>query len=111
MAHLLPMPILQSFADVLSEPFLLAMFGAALILAGSFVRWKGRRNSTKIRRGAHSSERTITATVPKVRWEANSSVAPPDWDQHFDSRTAESTFAAQTLHPAKPVADSNSISQ
>ena len=48
MSQLLPMSILQIFADVLSEPFLLAAVGAALILTGSLVRWRATRNSTKI---------------------------------------------------------------
>jgi len=41
-------PSPKIFADVLSEPFLLAALGVALILTGSLVRWRATRNRTKI---------------------------------------------------------------
>ena len=55
MSQLLPMSIFQMFADVLSEPFLLAAVGVALILTGSlFVG--GRRETTQ----EPSVARTVT---------------------------------------------------
>jgi hypothetical protein len=58
-----------------SEPFLLATIGAALILAGNFVRWRERRNRTKSLPSSSRRENTNSATVPNGGVEANSSVS------------------------------------
>ena len=111
MSQLLPMSIFQIFADVLSEPFLLAAVGVALILTGSLVRWRTTRNRTRTLRSSNSHEITNPATVPSDRVKAYSSVNSPDWDRAVDSGTTDSTFTSQTLHATKTVAASNSISQ
>lgn len=46
-----------------SEPFLLAMFGASIILTGKFVHWLAIRNGTKSIRKSNNSEMTKTEVV------------------------------------------------
>jgi hypothetical protein len=91
---------------VLSEPFLLAMFGASFILMGKFVHWLGMRNRAESMRGSSDSEMTKIDGRLAVGVETNSTLLPLGLERPLGFGPAALPSTVQSWLPAKPAADS-----
>jgi hypothetical protein len=94
-----------------SEPFLLAMFGASLIVIGKLVYWLGVRNRTESILKSNNSEITKAEVVLTVRVEANSTLLPLGLDRPLDTGAATLPATRQSRPSPKNGSDPNLVLQ
>jgi len=100
-------PLAKIVVGVLSEPFLLAMFGASFILMGKFVHWLGMRNRAESMRGSSDSEMTKIDGPLAVGVETNSTLLPLGLERPLGSTAAVLTSVVRDLHTPRPGAGSS----
>lgn len=95
-------------SGVIAEPFLLAMFGALLILTGDVIRQRARRNrSTEVAESTPSAIAKVTAPVAARSQHRAYPVTIPAWNPKREMSNTDLPSPAQLWLPLAAGHDSN----
>lgn len=93
---------------VISEPFLLAMFGALLILTGDMIRHRARRNrSTEVAEPVSSEPAKVSPPVATRSQHRAYPVTIPAWNPKREASSKDLPSPAQLWLPLAAGHDSN----